>query len=118
MVARLIVHAAQLGGVGDVGIEPQELGPLVALSQMNEIAAFQTIGLRGIGMLLDEAGDLAIFGAPRTKREPVIVQIRQQRVMAPGTRRADKMIPQTAFTRLLPKIGRPMAPCSVSPFYP
>ncbi|MNQ77159.1 hypothetical protein D3C85_920180 [compost metagenome] len=81
VVARLIVLAEQIGGARLGRVEAQELGPLLALGQIGEVAALQPVGLGGIPVLADEAGHVTIVGRPRPEGQLVVIQVGQQRVV-------------------------------------
>ena len=81
VIAGLVVHAEQVGGVRLGRVEAQELGPLLALGQVGEVSALQTVGLGGIPVLADEAGHVVVVCRPGPKRQLVVIQIGQQRIV-------------------------------------
>ncbi|MND69193.1 hypothetical protein D3C80_606580 [compost metagenome] len=81
VIAGLVVHAEQIGGVRLGRVEAQELGPLLALGQVGEVAALQTVGLGGIPVLADEAGHVVVICRPGPERQLVVIQIGQQRIV-------------------------------------
>ena len=78
VVAGLIVLTEQIGGAWLGRIEAQELGPLLALGKIGEIAALEPVGLGGVPVLADEAGHIVVVCRPGTERKLVVIQIGQQ----------------------------------------